>query len=149
VRKMRLIFMTLSAWNTADKGVTAVPGKSLWAHDHATLQIVKSKENWADISTKNFECSTFEQHGKWFHGVGNYYKDWHHADDPKEEGVTGLEIFGPLDGLMDGFYHSDGWKWVQYGLDKPVVSLPTTIPQEKMALPGTEILLCVIYPHDN
>jgi hypothetical protein len=41
--------------------------------------------------------------------------------------VTGLVIFGPLDGLTDRFDRSDGLEWVQDRLDEPVVPFPTTI----------------------
>jgi hypothetical protein len=41
--------------------------------------------------------------------------------------VAGLAIFAPLDRLTDGFGRSDGLRWVQDGLDEPVVPFPTTI----------------------
>jgi hypothetical protein len=107
--------------------MTAVPGKSLQSYEHLIVQNAESKENQAVIGTKDFNCATFEQHGKWFPGVDNYYKDWHHATDPKKEGVTGLVIFGLFDRLMDVFECPDGLEWVQDRLDKPVVPFPITI----------------------
>jgi hypothetical protein len=71
--------------------------------------------------------ATFEQHGQWFHGVDDYYKEWRCTTGAKKEGVAGLVIFELLDRLMDGFGHSDGLRWVQDRLDEPVVPFPTSI----------------------
>jgi hypothetical protein len=111
----------------ATGGMTGVPEKSLQAYEYVIVQNSGSKENCGDIGTMNFDCATFEQHGKWFHGVDDYYKKWQCETDPKKEGVTGLVIFGPLDGLTDGFDCSDGLEWVHDGLDEPVIPFPTTI----------------------
>jgi hypothetical protein len=94
---------------------------------HVVLQNFSGKDNRADIGTKNLDRAAFEQHGKWFHGVDNYYKEWRCTAGTKKEGVAGLAIFAPLDRLTDGFGCSDGLRWVQDGLDEPVVPFPTTI----------------------
>jgi hypothetical protein len=97
----------------ATGGMTAVPGKSLHAYEYVIMQNLESKEDCGDVGTMNFDYATFERHGKWFHGVDDYYKKWRCPTDPKKEGVTGLVIFGPLDGFTDG--------------DEPVIPFPTTI----------------------
>jgi hypothetical protein len=94
----------------ATGGMTAVPGKLCQAYEYVIMQNLESKEYCGDIATMNFDYASFEQHGKWFHGVDDYYKKWRCATDPKKEGVTGLVIFGPLDGLTDGFGCSE---WVE------------------------------------
>jgi hypothetical protein len=101
--------------------------QELQEHGHVVLQNVSGKDNRADIGTKNLDRATFERHGKWFHGVDDYYKEWRHTAGAKKEGVAGLAIFEPLGRLPDGFGHSDGLRWVQDGLDEPVVPFPTTI----------------------
>jgi hypothetical protein len=72
--------------------MTGVPEKLLQAYEYVIMQNLESKENCGDIGTMNFDCATFERHGKWFHGVDDYYNKWHRATDPKKEGVTGLVI---------------------------------------------------------
>jgi hypothetical protein len=47
----------------ATGGMTAVPGKSLQAYGFVIMQNLESKEYCADIGTKNFDSTTFEQHG--------------------------------------------------------------------------------------
>jgi hypothetical protein len=66
---------------------------------------VSGKDNHLDIGPKNLDHATFEQHGKWFHDVDDYYKEWHHTTGAKKESVAGLAIFELLDRLTDRFGH--------------------------------------------
>jgi hypothetical protein len=75
------------------------------------LQNVSGKDNHPDIGTKNLDHATFEQHGKWFHGVDDYYKEWHHKTGAKK-GVAGLAIFEPVDRQVRPF------RWVEMGSEQ-------------------------------